>query len=321
MDANAKPTLSKLLASLNDDQTSLLSLLARDYRKDEAFESLNWKPEQGREVITSLCEHLGFDDSDSDDAVEYLKTMGRQYGFLTPPTEDTQKMRQFNKRQRGEMPDLVATAKLVLRLTTDERDLLTWQASSTWGDNAKVQKAKELGVTSQTISNRLSRIYKKLNVPYAKGQKTFLKNVLIEFERQKKQIRDGTSLSPVKQKPPVDVAVSPPVDSSHEVVVTESLQMIDQKSEIPLAAIPQSSTLTTQGMGVVITLPADVSDVDVVSGYFDGKAPRSRLKEAIQERRLAGLKPGVLVLTTTTDPEVSHGQLVFFEQPDASGQS
>jgi hypothetical protein len=72
--------------------------------------------------------------------------------------------------------------------------------------------------------------------------------------------------------------------------------------------------MATNRSGVVIELPAGTRDIDVVSGPFSNDGPAPGIKNAIDAREAAGLKPAYLVLTpSTVDPSVTLFQLIFIE--------
>ncbi len=69
------------------------------------------------------------------------------------------------------------------------------------------------------------------------------------------------------------------------------------------------------GAGVVIPLPPDLVNVDVVSGLFNGGKPSRDMAEAVRGRKSSGLKPAYLVLSPSgIDPEITLAQLVFFQK-------
>ncbi len=334
MDARTTPTLSERLATLSDDQKAVLILLAKDYRDYEVIKELQWQNERGWSVITSLFDHFAVDKVKYEAGLESLMNIGRENGFLTMPLpereaaasgdevieETAPEAKQKRKNpETGEMPDLKATVKKVFNLNNDQRDLLHFYASSIRGDDASADKAKELGVTTATIYNRMNRIYEKLEVPFGRGRKKFIRKVVEEFERQKRQLRDGASKPPAQVKNEVAESDEVPVPTaavSQEVVVREPAHEVVTNGSS--ASSHQPPALAGQGIGVVIPLPVDVTNVDVISGCFDGKTPQPALKEAIQSRKRAGFKPGFLVLTSTPDPSVSLAQFVFFEHGDSS---
>ena len=337
MDATVTPTLSERLATLSADQKQLLTLIAKDYRDSDIMSEPNWD-DSGKVLdgIRSLFEHFGLDRIPYDENRDRLANIGRKNGFLTmplpervaaPPQHEEAgeeaaivERKKRKKPETGEMPDLQVTAKKVFRLDGDERELLRYYASSVRGDDAHKGKAKELGVTPATVNNRLNRIYAKLNIPYGKGRKKFLREVLEEFERQKWQLRDGASKPSARVRDqsiePDEVLAPAPTVSSQGVAVREPVH--EASSDVAPGASHHPGVLSGQGAGVVIPLPADVTNVDVISEQFDGKTPQPGLKEAIQRRKQAGFKPGFLVLTSTSDPSVSHVQMIFFEHGDSS---
>jgi hypothetical protein len=292
VDALAASTLQERLNTLSGDQKQLLGFIAKDYRDKDIIGEPEWD-DSGKllDGIRSLFDHFGLDRIPYDECREQLATIGRENGFLTLNAGDT-------VPPEKTLPgfDLQSVVKKIYRLDNDEKALLQWYAFAVPYQDSHAKKAKEIGVGTQTVIKRLKRICEKLNVPYGNEYQNGLKTAWQEF-----QGRLNAGLRTETAEP-----AEPAAETEGEIPKEEPTTLAEASPAV------QPLMHQGQGSGVVLPLPVDVTDVQVVSGFFDGKTSPG-LRESIQVCKQQGFRPEFLVLTSAPNSEVCHVQLVFFE--------
>lgn len=210
-----------------------------------------------------------------------------------------------------ERPDVNDVVNALSKLKPAQIELFEAMVSMKRGDGERGRLAQRLGISSAALAARYNSVLKKIGgAGRFSGRKKFLQEVLatykgrqprqqVEGGRQRSRAVDSTSAR--EQTHPAPVVMEP----------TAQVPTNGHSDTYPAApaAVPQ-------GQGVAISIPATVEDVDVVSGQFTGSHPARGLHNAVAERKKSGFKPSVLVLTTTNDPSITHGQVVFFRHED-----
>lgn len=213
------------------------------------------------------------------------------------------------------LPPLTEVVERLKRLPELKRRRLESVAGSKKGDGTFNRVAQELSLQPTSLVTIISKIYQELGLPNIKGRKRLLVNAFAVLKGELARLQ-------------IEQAHNPPAAVLSSVVkmaeVSEERQPSDAVSErkafvaeeVPAGQRPAVSQKPNGfGAGVVIPIPPDAVNIDVVSGEFRNQQPSHDLKNEIAERRRKGLNPAFVVLYLSgEDPSIARGHLVFLER-------
>lgn len=211
------------------------------------------------------------------------------------------------------LPDVEALIKRINKLSAQEKQRLKAAVEARKGDIAEV--AKELGLAHSSLNTFVSRIYIKLGLAKVPGRKKLVQQA---FKLINERMLAAASAREAAQKlrdEPVSLAAPPPAAPVYE----ETQRQIARAAEAPISesahAPSQPHSSGGFGAGVVIPIPADAVDLEVLSGEFTRNDPSAGLKAQILAKKSQGLRPQLLVLyPSPQDPTVALGHVVFFRK-------
>lgn len=173
--------------------------------------------------------------------------------------------------------------------------------------------AKSLGIGPQSVYNRLNKICAELGITHLPLKEA--RRLLYQVMGRRKALQD--SKMGVAELVPAQPTSESPAPAQLLAPVVELERVAPAESPVPAepSLHPQPQGGGSVSPGVVIQLPSDVVNIDVVAGTFNGGAPSRDMAKEVQQRKEKGLKPTFLVLSPMQgDPTTTLAQLVFIEQ-------
>ncbi len=215
---------------------------------------------------------------------------------------------------KEDLPQTVNIDELVYqigKLKSREREVIEAIANAKRGE--KESAASKVGLAAGTLTRYTMKFYARLElnrIRSLKKRKEYMREALRRLKIKEAQGKTGSLTPAPEPQLPEPAQSSSPVEvlPPAKPLVESPAQKMNGVEHLP-APVPAFAT----GPGIVIPLPAGVTNVDVLSEVFDNKSPG--LKEAIQERRAQGLKPTFFIFVPSlTDPRSSQGHIVFLEE-------
>jgi hypothetical protein len=224
-------------------------------------------------------------------------------------------------KPNGGMPDVPEVAgRIKTLLSPHKRERLRAVVFSERGGGEEI--ARKLGLQYASLQVMTGKLYAILGinkVKELKARKALLRQAFAFLAEEEARANPGP-LHPLKGEGLVEPVVSTAAPSPAPTLEEPKTQPL----LAPPAATPQARKETEAalpakangyGAGVVIPIPQDTINVDVVSGEFRNKEPSQTLREQLIERQRAGLKPSFVVLYPSgDDPTIARGHVIFLER-------
>lgn len=190
--------------------------------------------------------------------------------------------------------------------------------------------AKAFGIDPKSLSVSMGSIYKQLGVTGHPDHKAYLARVLahIRGEASRAQRTTDSAKMPTAsaKETPQESASAPVVVRVREVPASLAPTVLPEATEEPEPEpTPVASETNSHGKpngfggGVVIPIPSDVTNVDILSGEFRGREASREFVEGFRRKRAQGLRPAFVVLHPSgDDPSTTRANVVFVERGNES---
>lgn len=221
-------------------------------------------------------------------------------------------------KSNGAMPELGEVARRIKTLLSPKyQERLRALVFSERGEGQAV--AQSFGIGYNSLHNTMSVVYKKLGLGVEKGRREFLRQAFAFIDDEEARA-NPVPLHPLKGEVLVEPVVSTAAPSPTPKLEEPKTQPLlappaatPQARKEPEAALPAKAN--GYGAGVVIPIPQDTINVDVVTGEFRNKEPSQTLRKQLIERLRAGLKPSFVVLYPSgDDPTIARGHVICLER-------
>ncbi len=322
---NLVPQQKKLVRSLNDDKSD-----------EDLARMLGLQPAHIGELVTRVSEILG------------LPKMANHYGQkqLLAEVERRYALKQQQQQESAheEVPHLSPTevtsaegeadaqpqlpAPQLQVLTPSVDDLVpkidrlkqihldTLNGLEKLGRRDTSGLARSLGIGVQSVYNRFDAISEILGISHLRLDEA--KILLCQVMGRRRAIQEAKiaeGLARQAERNPAPAQLPAPVEEAEVAVLPERTPVPDEPASTEPALHPPQTGGGTASPGVVIQLPSDVVDIDVVAGTFNGGAPSRDMAAEVRQRKERGLKPTFLVLSPMQgDPTTTLAQVVFLER-------
>ncbi|MDB5224905.1 MAG: hypothetical protein JWO43_527 [Candidatus Adlerbacteria bacterium] len=198
------------------------------------------------------------------------------------------------------------------------------------GRGQRAAVAKTLGVTTVTVYNRMSAVVETCGLSSVGMSRArhLLNQACVRYKAldEEKFHRPSPQIAPKPHVVPAQlhsVEIEPASASKPEAMPLALSAAAEPQSTTPSVVapalhVPQPAAapmpLHSFGSGVVLTLPPNTLNVDIVAGTFNNGAPAPDIAREVRARKDRGLKPTFLVLSPRIDdPSVTLAQVVFVE--------
>lgn len=328
------------VGSLNSLQHSILKCLSEGKSKYGISRDLKITEESALAEVSKIFSHLEVDTVVSLEqrrkrAVELYQEFIAEGGELPPPYENI--VARTGSTIRKILNDVAVqpTEEELERIIVALSNLgpqLQKIAECMYRDVEASATARELSISESSVPAYISNMYSKLRLPLSLGVKQRRNIFKLAYSQYKAgevpmlekvatPIR-GPLAPSVNRSTPLNghVEPAPLVPVSEMVAKVPEEKLSDQVFESPRPEPKELAPAADQavphygpGVPIILSDPATILDVSVVSDrHHDGAFDKS-----VAEGRHKGFNPEILVVYPTTDPKVTHAQLILVKRKPA----
>ncbi len=313
------PTLSidERFAKLTDEQRKFVHRLI-DKTDQDIAQMLSLSEEHVVEAVRGVMHTLGIEQGEYTDGRKALVELAKEF-FNTEGAESSEEselppsaeVQERALHQLTESPDLAALAQAIARFTPRDREVLDAVAEAGEDKNAQKTLSRKLGIQEASLKARKSYLLVNMGLPATK----------YSSEERLRILRQVLLLVPKERMLPEPVKKRTQNKHDAQLSVLPPLKVSESTGKTNGATHPSPSLMNPPdligapaGHGLVIPLPANTVNVDVLSTEFSGRKAPSEIKGEIGKRRAQGLVPKFLVLIPTSDPKITQAHIVSVEE-------